>query len=126
MIHWQHDPIAFDPSTWYDRRSVFNGSIIVEDVNIFTNRQIDIYAYYTGVSVPLNQSEVTLKDGLHLWREVQASAVTKPWDSLQAWTKLTLKSSLLLDPPFPTMEIAGFRDLTTREQSDGGCYSVVV
>ena len=114
MIHWRHDPLALWPSTWYDALGVFSGSIAVDGdrkdlVDLGRDSKL-IYIYYTAVHSPEDESEVTLKDGVHPWREIQASAVTSPWGGLRDWTKEKAESTMVVDPPFSFEEIAGFRD----------------
>lgn len=109
MVHWKHDPVALWPSTWYDKEGVFSGSAVV-DSNGFDVESQQVYIFYTGVYTPVDPTHITLKDGKHPWREIQAAAVTRPWDGLRDWTKITSNNTLLSSPPFPFEEIAGFRD----------------
>lgn len=114
MIHWRHDPLALWPSTWYDALGVFSGSIAADEdhkdmIDMGRDSRL-LYAYYTAVHIPTDKEKVTLKDGVHPWREIQASAVSRPYGGLRDWTKQSAESSMVFDPPFSYEEIAGFRD----------------
>ncbi|HKT87469.1 MAG TPA: glycoside hydrolase family 32 protein [Candidatus Sulfotelmatobacter sp.] len=99
MIHWKHEPAALAPTPGGpDRDGVFSGSAVLDHGKPTV--------IYTGVAPPRNDSEVTLRDGVHTWRETQCLAVAED-DDLRKWKKLPLP--VIAAPP-PGMEVLGFRD----------------
>ncbi len=99
MVHWQHEPIAISPTAdGADRDGVFSGSAVLDH-----GRPTVIY---TGVAPPRSDSEVTLRDGAHTWRETQCLAVAAD-DDLRTWRKLP--EPVIAAPP-PGIEVTGFRD----------------
>ncbi len=99
MIHWQHEPIALSPTPdGADRDGVFSGSAVLDN-----GRPTVIY---TGVAPPASQTEATLRDGQHVWRETQCLAVAQD-DELRVWKKLP--EPVIAAPP-PGLEVTGFRD----------------
>ena len=99
MVHWTHEPIAVAPTpNGFDRDGVFSGSAVL-DGDVPT-------VIYTGVLPPTSDAEATLRDGKHVWREVQCLAVSKDPD-LRTWEKLP--EPVIAAPP-PAMKVTGFRD----------------
>jgi beta-fructofuranosidase len=99
MIHWKHEPVAISPTHGGpDQAGVFSGSAVTD------NGKLTVI--YTGVEPPPSQSEATLKDGVHTWRETQCLAVAGDQD-LRSWTKLP--HPVIPSPP-PSLEVTGFRD----------------
>jgi len=99
MIHWQHEPIALAPTPGGpDQDGVFSGSAVLD--------QGTPTVIYTGVAPPKNDSEATLRDGVHTWRETQCLAVAEDED-LRSWRKLP--EPVIASPP-AGMEVLGFRD----------------
>ncbi|MGD1078696.1 MAG: glycoside hydrolase family 32 protein [Candidatus Sulfotelmatobacter sp.] len=99
MIHWQHEPIALFPTPGGpDRDGVFSGSAVL-DKGAPT-------MIYTGVAPPTSESEATLRDGVHTWREVQCLAVAQD-DNLRTWRKRT--EPVIAAPP-AGLAVTGFRD----------------
>src|SRR5690349_11823213 len=99
LIHWQHEGIALSPTPGGpDQEGVFSGSAVL-DGNLPT-------LIYTGVAAPRSESDATLRDGVHTWRETQCLAVTQG-DDLRTWKKLP--EPVLAAPP-PGMTVTGFRD----------------
>ena len=73
MVHWFHESIALAPTPGgYDRDGVFSGSAVLDGGTPTV--------IYTGVLPPASDSEATLRDGTHVWREVQCLAVSKDDD----------------------------------------------
>jgi beta-fructofuranosidase len=100
MLHWRHEPIAISPTpNGYDRDGAFSGSAVVDH-----GRPTVIY---TGV-LPATASgaDATLKDGHHVWREVQCLAVASDEDLL-TWNKL---SDPVIAAPLAGLAVTGFRD----------------
>ncbi len=99
MVHWQHEPIALSPTSGGpDRDGVFSGSAVLDKG---TPTMI-----YTGVAPPVSDSEATLRDGVHTWREVQCLAVAQDSD-LRTWKKFP--TPLIAAPP-AGLAVTGFRD----------------
>jgi beta-fructofuranosidase len=99
MIHWQHEPIALSPTPGGpDRDGAFSGSAVLDKG---TPTMI-----YTGVAPPSSDSEATLRDGVHTWREVQCLAVAQD-DNLRTWRKLP--KPVIAAPP-AGLAVTGFRD----------------
>jgi beta-fructofuranosidase len=99
MIHWQHSPIALSPTPGgSDRDGVFSGSAVLDK-----GRPTVIY---TGVAPPSIQSEATLRDGVHTWREVQCLAVAQD-DDLRTWKK---RAEPVIAAPPAGLAVTGFRD----------------
>jgi len=99
LVHWQHQPIALSPTPGGpDRDGVFSGSTVLdhEKPTIF----------YTGVAPPSADSEATLRDGVHIWRETQCLAVAQDGD-LRTWKKLP--DPVIAAPP-AGLSVTGFRD----------------
>ena len=107
MVHWFHEPIALAPTPGgYDRDGVFSGSAVL-DLGTPT-------VIYTGVLPPASDSEATLRDGNHVWREVQCLAVSKD-DELLTWSKLP--EPVIASPP-PGLKVTGFRDPVMWREGD--------
>jgi beta-fructofuranosidase len=99
MIHWQHEPIALAPTPGGpDRDGVFSGSAVLDH-----GKPTMIY---TAVAPPVTDSEATLRDGVHTWRETQCLAVSED-DDLRTWKKL---SDPVIAAPPPGLVVTGFRD----------------
>ncbi len=99
MIHWKHEPIAIPPTPGGpDQDGVFSGSAVLDN-----GRPTVIY---TAVAPPSSESEITLSDGHHKWRETQCLAVTQD-DSLRTWKKLP--QPVIAKPP-DGLKVTGFRD----------------
>ncbi len=99
MIHWEHEPIALSPTPGGpDRDGVFSGSAILD------NDKPTVV--YTGVAPPTSESDATLRDGVHTWREVQCLAVAQD-DDLRTWKKLP--EPVIAAPP-AGLAVTGFRD----------------
>lgn len=102
MVHWRHEPIALVPTpSGYDREGVFSGAAVVED----DKGRLTPSIIYTGVEPPSSPSEITLNDGQHKWREVQALATSS--DGLRTWQKE--KEPIVARPP-EGLAVTGFRD----------------
>jgi beta-fructofuranosidase len=99
LVHWHHEPIAIAPTPdGYDRYGVFSGSAVLDHGTPTV--------IYTGVMPPGNDAEATLRDGAHVWREVQCLAVSHDND-LRAWEKLP--EPVIAYPP-DGLQVTGFRD----------------
>jgi beta-fructofuranosidase len=99
MIHWQHSPIALSPNPGGpDRDGVFSGSAVLD--------KSTPTIIYTGVAPPASESEATLRDGVHTWREVQCLAVAQD-DDLRTWKKRV--EPVIAAPP-AGLAVTGFRD----------------
>ena len=99
MVHWTHEPIAIAPTpNGFDRDGVFSGSAVL-DGDVPT-------VIYTGVLPPTSGAAATLRDGKHVWREVQCLAVSKD-PELRTWEKLV--EPVIAAPP-SGMNVTGFRD----------------
>jgi beta-fructofuranosidase len=100
MIHWQPEPIAISPTpNGYDRDGVFSGSAVLD------NGKPTVI--YTGVlPTTASDAEATLRDGVHVWREVQCLAAAQD-DDLRTWKKLP--EPVIAAPPAGP-EVTGFRD----------------
>lgn len=99
MIHWRHEPVALAPTPGGpDQDGVFSGSAVLDHGKPTV--------IYTGVTPPRNDSEATLRDGVHTWRETQCLAVAQD-DDLRRWTKLPVP---VIGAPPAGMEVLGFRD----------------
>src|ERR1700676_1439633 len=99
MIHWKHEGIAISPTAdGADRDGVFSGSAVLDHGKPTV--------IYTGVAPPTSESEATLRDGVHTWREVQCLAVAQD-DNLRTWKKLA--EPVIATPP-SGLAVAGFRD----------------
>jgi beta-fructofuranosidase len=107
MVHWTHEPIAIAPTAnGFDRDGVFSGSAVL-DGDMPT-------VIYTGVLPPISDAEATLRDGKHVWREVQCLAVSKD-PELRIWEKLP--EPVIAAPP-AGMKITGFRDPCVWREGD--------
>ncbi len=107
MVHWQHDQIALSPTPGGpDRDGVFSGSAVLDD-----DRPTIIY---TGVAPPAAESEATLRDGVHTWREVQCLAVAEA-DDLRAWKK---RAEPVIAAPPAGLAVSGFRDPCLWKEGD--------
>jgi len=99
MIHWHHEPIALSPSlNGPDGKGVFSGSAVLDKGKPTV--------IYTGVAEPSSDSDATLRDGAHTWRESQCLAVAQD-DDLRTWKKLP--EPVIAEPP-PGLDVTGFRD----------------
>jgi beta-fructofuranosidase len=99
MVHWQHEPVALSPtSDGPDRDGVFSGSAFLDNGTPAV--------IYTGVGPPTSESEATLRDGVHTWREVQCLAVAQD-DNLRTWKKFP--EPVIAAPP-AGLAVTGFRD----------------
>lgn len=99
MIHWRHEPVALAPTHGGpDQDGVFSGSAVLDH-----GRPTVIY---TGVAPPRNDSQATLRDGAHTWRETQCLAVAQD-DDLRTWKKLP---EPVIGAPPAGMAVLGFRD----------------
>ena len=99
MVHWTHEPTAIAPTpNGFDRDGVFSGSAVL-DGDVPT-------VIYTGVLPPSSDAETTLRDGKHVWREVQCLAVSKD-PGLRTWKKLP---DPVISAPPAGMKVTGFRD----------------
>jgi beta-fructofuranosidase len=99
MIRWQHEPIALSPTPGGpDRDGVFSGSAVLDKGTPTV--------IYTGVAPPTSDSEATLRDGVHTWREVQCLAVSQD-ENLCTWKKL---SDPVIAAPPAGLAVTGFRD----------------
>jgi beta-fructofuranosidase len=99
MIHWTHQPIAISPTpNGPDADGVFSGSAVLDN-----GRPTVIY---TAVAPPATDSEATLRDGVHVWRETQCLAVADD-DDLRIWKKLP--EPIIAVPP-AGLTVTGFRD----------------
>jgi beta-fructofuranosidase len=107
MVHWFHEPIALAPTPGgYDRDGVFSGSAVLDGGTPTV--------IYTGVLPPGSDAEATLRDGKHVWREVQCLAVAKD-DELLTWNKLP--EPVIASPP-PGLRVTGFRDPVMWREGD--------
>jgi beta-fructofuranosidase len=99
MIHWKHESIALSPTPGGpDRDGVFSGSAVLD------NGKPTVI--YTGVAPPTSESEATLRDGVHKWRETQCLAVAQDKE-LRTWEKLP--EPVIAAPP-AGLAVTGFRD----------------
>ena len=99
MVHWQHGPIALSPTPGGpDCDGVFSGSAVLDKG---TPKVI-----YTGVAPPDAESEATLRDGVHTWREVQCLAVAQD-ENLRMWKK---RAEPVIAAPPAGLAVTGFRD----------------
>jgi beta-fructofuranosidase len=102
MMHWHHEPIALAPTpNGYDRDGVFSGCTVIHD----DKGRLTPTIIYTGVLPPESPSEITLNDGQHKWREIQAIATSR--DGLRTWQKDP--DPVLAHPP-EGARVTGFRD----------------
>jgi beta-fructofuranosidase len=107
MVHWFHEPIALAPTPGgYDRDGVFSGSAVLD--------RGTPTVIYTGVLPPGSDAEATLRDGTHVWREVQCLAVSHD-DELLTWSKLS--EPVIASPP-PGLKVTGFRDPVMWREGD--------
>lgn len=107
MVHWQHRPIALSPTPGGpDREGVFSGSTVLH------NGTPTII--YTGVAPPAGESEATLRDGVHTWREVQCLAVAQDED-LCIWKK---RAEPVIAAPPAGLAVTGFRDPCLWKEDD--------
>jgi beta-fructofuranosidase len=107
MVHWKHEPIAIAPTpNGYDRAGVFSGSAVL-------NKGVPT-VIYTGVAPPDSASEATLRDGKHVWREVQCLAISRD-PMLRTWEKLP--QPIIAAPP-PGISVTGFRDPALWQEAD--------
>jgi beta-fructofuranosidase len=99
MIHWEHEPIALSPTPGGpDCDGVFSGSAVLDKGTPTV--------IYTGVAPPTSDSDATLRDGVHTWRETQCLAVAQD-ANLRTWKKLP--EPVIAAPP-ADLAVAGFRD----------------
>jgi len=102
MVYWHHEPIALEPTpNSFDRDGVFSGCAVIDD----TKGQPTPTIIYTGVLPPTNPREITLNDGQHKWREVQALATSR--DGLLTWQK---QGEPIIAYPPEGIAVSGFRD----------------
>ena len=107
LVHWSHEPIAIAPTpNGDDRDGVFSGSAVLEN-GVPT-------VIYTGVEPPSSDAPATLRDGKHVWREVQCLAVSRD-AMLRRWEKLP--QPVIAAPP-PGMAVTGFRDPALWREGD--------
>ena len=107
MVNWKHEPIAIAPTpNGYDRDGVFSGSAVL-DKDVPT-------VIYTGVEPPSSDAGATLRDGKHVWREVQCLAVSRD-PMLRTWQKLP--QPIIAAPP-PGIPVTGFRDPAVWREAD--------
>jgi beta-fructofuranosidase len=107
MIHWQHSPIALSPTPGGpDRDGVFSGSAVLDKGTPTI--------VYTGVAPPAVESEATLRDGVHTWREVQCLAVAQD-DNLRTWKK---RAEPVIAAPPAGLAVTGFRDPCLWKEGD--------
>jgi len=99
MVHWQHEGIALVPTPGGpDSDGVFSGSAVVDENKVAV--------IYTGVAPPSSDSDATLRDGVHTWRETQCLAIAQDED-LRTWNKIP--EPIIAKPP-AGLEVTGFRD----------------
>jgi len=99
MVHWQHEGIALAPTPGGpDSDGVFSGSAVVD--------KSKVAVIYTGVAPPSSDSDATLRDGIHTWRETQCLAIAHDED-LRTWNKIP--EPIIAKPP-TGLEVTGFRD----------------
>jgi len=107
MVNWKHEPVAIAPTPdGYDRDGIFSGSAVL-DKDVPT-------VIYTGVEPPSSDAQVTLRDGKHVWREVQCLAVSHD-PMLRTWQKLP--APIIAAPP-PGVSVTGFRDPALWREAD--------
>ena len=107
MIHWEHLPIAISPTpNGPDRDGVFSGSAALDH-----GKPAMIY---TAVAPPTSETDATLRDGAHVWRETQCLAVAED-DDLRTWKKLA--EPVIATPP-AGMAVTGFRDPALWREGD--------
>jgi len=109
LIHWEHEPVAISPTPGgYDSDGVFSGSAVLD------NGKPTVI--YTGVLPPSGpgDADATLKDGAHVWREVQCLAVAQDED-LRTWKKLD--EPVIATPPVG-LPVSGFRDPFVWREND--------
>ncbi|HTW30839.1 MAG TPA: glycoside hydrolase family 32 protein [Candidatus Sulfotelmatobacter sp.] len=107
LIHWQHEPIALSPTPGGpDADGVFSGSAILDN-GVPT-------LIYTGIAPPASDSESTLRDGTHSWRETQCLAVAQD-DDLRTWKKLPMP---VISTPPAGLAVIGFRDPSVWREGD--------
>ncbi len=99
MIHWRNEPIALSPTPGGpDRDGVFSGSAVLDKGTPTV--------FYTGVAPPDAESDATLRDGVHTWREVQCLAVAQD-ENLRMWKK---RAEPVIAAPPAGLAVTGFRD----------------
>jgi beta-fructofuranosidase len=99
MIRWQNEPIALSPTpAGPDRDGVFSGSAVLDKGKPTV--------IYTAVAPPAGESDATLRDGVHTWRETQCLAVAQD-DDLRTWKKL---DAPVIENPPAGLAVTGFRD----------------
>ena len=107
LVHWKHEPIAIAPTRdGDDRDGVFSGSAVL-DRGMPT-------VIYTGVAPPRTEADATLRDGKHVWREVQCLARSRD-PLLRTWEKLPQP---VISAPPPGMAVTGFRDPAFWHEAD--------
>ena len=107
LIHWQHEPIALSPTPGGpDQNGVFSGSAVLD------NGKPTVI--YTGVAPQSSESDATLRDGVHTWRETQCLAVAAD-DDLVRWKKLP--EPVIATPP-TGLAVTGFRDPALWREGD--------
>ena len=107
MIHWRHEPVALSPTAGGpDRDGVFSGSTVID--------RGTPTIIYTGVTPPAAESEATLRDGVHTWREVQCLAVAQD-ENLRTWKK---RAQPVIAAPPAGLAITGFRDPCVWREGD--------
>ncbi|HEX8713165.1 MAG TPA: glycoside hydrolase family 32 protein [Terracidiphilus sp.] len=112
MVHWRHLPVALSPTPGgTDADGCFSGTAVVQDGRVAI--------LYTGVrSVP--ESEATLRDGVHNFRETQLLAYADDAD-LRSFSKLP--QPVIAAPP-AGLPVTGFRDPTPWRDGDGWLMAV--
>jgi beta-fructofuranosidase len=107
MIHWQHELIALSPTPGGpDCDGVFSGSAVLDN-----GKPTMIY---TGVAPPTSDTNATLRDGVHTWRETQCLAVAQD-DDLRTWKKLA--EPVIAAPP-AGLAVTGYRDPVVWREGD--------
>jgi beta-fructofuranosidase len=98
MVHWRHLPVAIAPTPGGpDAAGCFSGTAVVDGDRVAM--------IYTGV-VAAPDSEATLRDGAHVFKETQCLAFGSGKD-LTSWTKIP--QPVIAAPP-AGMDVSGFRD----------------
>jgi beta-fructofuranosidase len=106
LVHWRHLPVALSPTPGSaDADGCFSGTAVVQDDRVAV--------LYTGVrSVP--ESQATLRDGVHNFRETQCLAYAAD-PELKSWTKLP--QPVIAAPP-AGLQVTGFRDPSPWRRGD--------
>ncbi|MGC1361790.1 MAG: glycoside hydrolase family 32 protein [Silvibacterium sp.] len=112
MVHWQHLPVALVPTPGGpDADGCFSGTAVIDG---------DAVAMvYTGV-VSAPESEATIRDGVHSFKESQCLAFGSGKD-LTTWKKYP--QPVIAAPP-PGLDVTGFRDPSPWRQGNGWYMTV--